>query len=275
MFGRQEQVFRQRLTATAVMRGNDTDCCASTPRTIRFYFSCVCVCVCVCVCGRGKRAGRGGGRGGGGESWGRGGEAKAVLKPFRSETPGSPRPSFSSVFRPGRRPPQPLGPQPHPRLLSAAHSLTNQSTERQRGGGQSLAMQISAAWFTGLGRRGEFRFHSGFPSQVVDKCNTGWVGWTTCVLGEEGGERVAGERERDRHRGGGGGGGVGGVSGGRYSPSPVCRTPSPTPTVPRFTCRASAATTSTINTTTTLVCRQPFRAPPLLRPSPCVSHQFV
>ena len=142
--------------------------------------------VCVCVCAAGGSGPVGAGVGGG-ESWGRGGEAKAVLKPFRSETPGSPRPSFSSVFRPGRRPPQPLGPQPHPRLLSAAHSLTNQSTERQRGGGQSLAMQISAAWFTGLGRRGEFRFHSGFPSQVVDKCNTGWVGWTTCVLGEGGG----------------------------------------------------------------------------------------
>ena len=155
------------------------------------------------------------GVGGGGEELGgggRGGEAKAVLKPFRSETPGCPRPSFSSVFRPGRRPPQPSGPRPHPRLFPAAHSLTNQSTERQRGGGQSLAMQISATWFTRLGRRGGFRFHSGFPSQVVDKCNTGWVGWTTCGLGEGGGERVAGERETDREGGRGSGGGESGFS---------------------------------------------------------------
>ena len=69
MFGRQEQVFRQRLTATAVMRGNDTDCCASTPRTIRFLLQ-----LCVCAAG-GSGAGRGGGGGGrgwGGESWGAG-----------------------------------------------------------------------------------------------------------------------------------------------------------------------------------------------------------
>ena len=94
--------------------------------------------LCVCVCAAGGRpvgeGGTGAGGGGRGKSWGPGrGSKSGVETAFRSETPGSLRPSFSSVFRPGRRPPPRnlWAPQPHPRLFPAAHSLTNQSTERE------------------------------------------------------------------------------------------------------------------------------------------------